>query len=588
MRELPLSNPGEADHRSPRRYLLWVARRLLPSLGAGMGCGIVWMVTQALMPAIIGRAIDAGITAADTGALVAWSGALLGLGVVQAAAGVTRHRFAVFNWLAGAYLTIQVVTRQATRLGGTLPKRLATGEVVSVGVADISHVGNSLDVTARAAGAVVSIVVVGVILVVTAPVLGLVVLIGVPLMAAAVAPLLRPLHRAQQRQRDLVGELTTRSGDIVAGLRVLRGIGGEQAFADRYRRESQAVRWAGVRVARADALLEAAQILLPGMLVALVTWLGARFAVGGTITVGQLVAFYGYAFFLIQPMRTLTEAADKITKALVSGGRIVRILALRPELPDEGTATVPARSDLVDIASGLVVRPGRLLAIAAAAPQDAQAIADRLGRFTEGEVSWGSAAGAVRLRDLPLETVRRRILVSVNGDRLFSGPLRDELAPAGTRHAVRGGAAPHAPRSASGAGNEEELRAALHAACAEDLVADVGLDSYIAEGGREFSGGQQQRLRLARALAADPDVLILVEPTSAVDAHTEARIAGRLAKVRGGRTTIVCTTSPLVLDRADHVAYVEDGKVVAEGTHSDLLVSEPRYAQTVTREEEAE
>jgi ABC-type multidrug transport system fused ATPase/permease subunit len=588
MRELPLSNPGEADHRSPRRYLLWVARRLLPSLGAGMGCGIVWMVTQALMPATIGRAIDAGITAADTGALVAWSGALLGLGVVQAAAGVTRHRFAVFNWLAGAYLTIQVVTRQATRLGGTLPKRLATGEVVSVGVADISHVGNCLDVTARAAGAIVSIAVVGAILVVTAPALGLIVLLGVPLMAVAVAPLLRPLHRAQQRQRDLVGELTTRSGDIVAGLRVLRGIGGEQVFADRYRRESQAVRWAGVRVARADALLEAAQILLPGMLVALVTWLGARFAVGGTITVGQLVAFYGYAFFLIQPMRTLTEAADKITKALVSGGRIVRILSMRPELSDEGTATVPASGDLVDIASGLVVRPGRLLVIAAAAPEDAQAIADRLGRFTEGEVSWGSAAGAVRLRDLPLATVRRRILVAVNGDRLFSGRLRDELAPAGTLHTARGGATLHAPRSAFGAGNDEDLRAALHAACAEDLVADVGLDSHIAEGGREFSGGQQQRLRLVRALAADPDVLILVEPTSAVDAHTEARIAGRLAKVRSGRTTIVCTTSPLVLDRADHVAYVEDGKVVAEGTHRDLLGAEPRYAQTVTREEEAE
>src|SRR5918992_6066909 len=431
MRELPLPNPGAADHRSPPRYLLWVARRLLPSLGAGMGCGIVWMVTQALMPAIIGRAIDTGITADDTGALMAWAGALLGLGVVQAAAGVTRHRFAVFNWLAGAYLTIQVVTRQANRLGGTLPKRLATGEVVSVGVADISHVGNALDVTARAAGAVVSIVVVGAILLVTAPALGLIVLIGVPLMAVVVAPLLRPLHRAQHRQRDLVGELTTRSGDIVAGLRVLRGIGGEQVFADRYRRESQAVRSAGVRVARADALLEGAQILLPGLLVALVTWLGARFAAGGTITVGQLVAFYGYAFFLIQPMRTLTEAADKITKALVSGGRIVRILAMRPELPDEGTVTQPPRGDLVDIASGLVVRPGRLLGIAAVAPEDARAIADRLGRFTEGEVSWGSADGAVRLRDLPLQTVRRRILVAVNGDRLFSGRLRDELAPAG-------------------------------------------------------------------------------------------------------------------------------------------------------------
>lgn len=562
MRDLPLPEPGAADHRSPPRYLLWVARRLLPSLIGGVGCGTIWMVTQALMPATIGQAIDTGITAGDAGALTAWSAALLGLGVVQAVAGITRHRFVVFNWLAAAYLTIQVVTRQATRLGATLPRRLATGEVVSVGVSDISHIGNALDVTARASGAVVSIAVIGTILLLTSPPLGLIVLLGVPLMAVAVAPLLRPLHRAQQRQRELVGELTTRSGDIVAGLRVLRGIGGEHVFADRYRTESQAVRWAGVRVARADALLDAAQVLLPGLLVALVTWLGARFAISGAISVGQLVAFYGYAFFLVQPIRTLTEAADKITKGLVSAGRVVRILAMRPDLPDEGSAAAPGRADLVDIASGLVVRPGRLVAVAAAAPGDAQAIADRLGRFADGEVAWGM----LRLRDVPMATVRRRIVVATNADRLFSGRLGDELS---------GGADVSA----------EQLRTALHAACAEDLVADVGLDGHVAGGGREFSGGQQQRLRLARALAADPDVLILVEPTSAVDAHTEARIAGRLAKARSGRTTIVCTTSPLVLDRAEHVVYVEDGRVVAEGTHRDLLGTEPRYAATVTREE---
>ena len=104
----------------------------------------------------------------------------------------------------------------------------------------------------------------------------------------------------------------------------------------------------------------------------------------------------------------------------------------------------------------------------------------------------------------------------------------------------------------------------------------------MAERGREFSGGQQQRLRLARALLADPPVLVLVEPTSAVDAHTEARIADRLGACRPGRTTVVCTTSPLVLDRADHVIYVESGRVVAEGTHRELLDREPRYAATVT------
>jgi ABC-type multidrug transport system fused ATPase/permease subunit len=530
-------------------------------MAGGAAWGIVWMVTQALMPATIGRAIDEGLTAKDTGALALWTGVLLALGAVQAVSGIMRHRFALTNWLGAAFRTVQVTSRHAVRLGATLPKRLETGEVVAVGIADIAHIGGAMDVTARGSGAVVAIILVGTILLVTSLPLGLIVLIGVPLMAAVIAPILRPLHHRQRRQRDLLGELTTRSSDIVTGLRVLRGIGGEQVFAGRYRDGSQAVRTAGVRVARTESLLEGAQVLLPGLLVALVTWIGARFALAGQITVGQLVSFYGYSVFLVEPMRTLTEAADRITRAHVAARRVVRILATERDLSDEGT--VPgAAGDLVDEASGLTVRPGRLTAVAAAAPEDAGAIADRLGRFSDGAVVWGG----VPLRDLPLSRVRASVLVADTDARLFSGRLRDEL----------------------GGHGDETLWPALHAACAADILDELpdGLDAEVAEAGREFSGGQQQRLKLARALAADPEVLILVEPTSAVDAHTESRIAGRLAGLREGRTTVVCTTSPLVLDQADEVVFVESGRVTAAGTHRGLLATAPRYAATVTREEE--
>lgn len=533
------------------------------SMAGGLAFGVLWMVTQALMPATIGRAIDAGVTGDDTDALLLWSGILLLLGAVQALSGVMRHRFALANFLGGAFRTIQVTTRQAVRLGATLPERVATGEIVSVGIADISQIGGSLEITARGTGSVVAIVLVGAILLATSLPLGLIVLVGVPLLAAIVGPMLRPLHHHQQRQRELQGELTTRSSDIVSGLRVLRGIGGEQVFAGRYREESQAVRAAGVRVGRTESFLEGAQVLLPGLLVALVTWIGARFALAGQITIGQLVSFYGYAVFLVEPLRTLTEAADRITKGLVAARRVIRILDLEPEPADDGTAHGDG-GDLVDETSGLTVRPGRLTAIAASAPEDAQAIADRLGRFTDGAVAWGG----VPLRDLPLAYVRERVLVADNDARLFSGTLVDELG--------------------AGVAGGDAVTAALHAACAGDIVDDLpdGLRTTVAEAGREFSGGQQQRLRLARALAADPEVLVLVEPTSAVDAHTEARIAGRLAEFRRGRTTVVCTTSPLVLDHADEVAFVEDGRVSAAGPHRELLATALGYATTVTREED--
>ena len=544
------------------------ARNKGPLIG-GVLLGIVWMVSQALMPAAIGKAIDVGVTDRDLDGLVTWGLVLLGLGLLQATAGTVRHRLAVHVWLAGAYRTVQITVRQANRLGAALPKRLSTGEMVSIGTSDMDQIGGALDITARGSGAVVAIAVVAVILLSTSMPLGLVVVLGVPVLVLIVSVLIRPLHRRQQAYRDQQGRLTTRAGDIVTGLRVLRGVGGEPVFSDRYRTESQRLRAEGVRVARVDSLLEAAQILLPGSFVALVTWLGARFALQGDITAGQLVAFYGYAAFLITPLRTLTEVLNKYTRGYVAARRVVRLLGLTPEFTDPAEpAQLPERpGELVDLESGLVVRPGRLTALASTTPEEAVAVADRLGRYVDADVT----LHGVPLRDLTLDTVRERILVADNDARLFAGPLRAELDPRDSA-------------------DDATIHAALTAASATDIVEALpdGLATMVAERGREFSGGQQQRLRLARALVVDPEILVLVEPTSAVDAHTEARIADRLGEARRGRTTLVCTTSPLLLGRADRVVFLEDGKVVAEGTHTELLATEPRYAATVTREESAE
>ncbi|MET8047565.1 ABC transporter ATP-binding protein [Streptosporangium sp. NPDC005286] len=563
MRSLPAADPGLPDARSPIRYLLWVARMQRGPLLLGIGYAILWWLAMALVPAAMGNGIDA-ITAKDLSALVTWGAVVLALGITQAVTGILRHRMAVYNWLSAAYRTVQVTVRQSTRLGATLPKRMSTGEVVSVGNSDIAHIGNAMDILLRGCGAVVAIAVVTVILIDASPQLGLMVLVGLPLVAVAVAPLLKPLHRRQNDHRDLQGDLATRAADIVTGLRVLRGIGGERVFADRYGAESQRVRHAGVRVASVESMLEGAQVLLPGLLIAGVTWLGATFAMRGEITAGQLVAFYGYAVFLIAPVRTLTEAADKLTKGHVAARRVVRILALKPEV--EGGTGRSEGGLLRDVTSGVAVRPGMLTAVAAAVPEEAVTIADRLGRYSDGDVDFGDVA----LDALPISEVRRRVLVADNEAQLFAGMLRDEL-------------------DVTGRASDEEITRALQAACAVDIVEALpgGLEGRVAEAGREFSGGQQQRLRLARALTLDPEVLILIEPTSAVDAHSEARIADRLAKARAGKTTLVCTTSPLVLDRTDHVIYVEGGVVRAEGTHRELLATHPGYTAVVTRGEES-
>lgn len=566
VRRLPLEHPGTADHRSSGRFLLWLMRGQWRTLLGGCLLGVVWMVCQAVMPALIGLAIDRGVAARDTGALLTWTLAMLGVGVLQAVSGVMRHRFAVTNWLTAAYRTVQLVGRQAVHLGATLPRRVATGEVVAIGTNDLAHLGNAMDVMARAAGAVVSFLVVAAILLDTSVTLGLVVLIGVPLLLLAVGPLLKPLQRRNLTQRDMMGDLANLATDIVSGLRILRGIGGERVFHERYVRDSQKVRAAGVQVGRLQSVLDAMQVLLPGIFVVLVVWLGARFAVQGRISAGELVAFYGYAAFLLIPLRTATEFANKWIRAFVAARRVIRVLALQPEHADpaQDFAEPPPGSDLVDVGSGLRVPAGRLVALVSDDPAESAAVADRLGLYADGEVRWGE----VPLAGLPRDVVRRRVVVSDTGSTLFSGTLREGID-------VRG----------HGRGAVED---ALHTASAEDVLEALadGIDAQVAERGRSFSGGQRQRLVLARALAAAPEVLVLVEPTSAVDAHTEARIADRLHEHRAGLTTVVTTTSPLLLDRADEVAFLVDGRVVATGKHRRLLAEEARYRAVVTRDVE--
>ncbi|WTA85511.1 ABC transporter ATP-binding protein/permease [Streptomyces antimycoticus] len=580
MRRFPDPDPGNPDHRSPISYLLWLAAYQRNAIFLGALYGIVHMLAQALVPAAVGTAIDAGIIARDQRALLWWGGAVVALGTIQAAAGILRDRAALTTRLGAAYRTAQLIARQAARLGATLPKRVAKGEIVNAGVADIGRLGEALAETARGSGSIVAIAVVAAILLHTSWQLGLVVLLGVPLMVGTVSLLIRPLHRRQQRLREQQAELTGRAVDIVSGLRVLRGIGGEDVFADRYRADSQRVRAAGVAVARVEALLEGAKVLLPGLLTTVVVWLGAHYVASGRMGPGQLVAFYGYAVFLVDPLRRLTTAAGRLTQGHVAARRITAFLALRPEFapgaaapaPYEGPCEGPVPCEgrpcegpvpLADPDSGLIVAPGRFTAVACASPTDTATLAARLGRYTDSTVTLGDTP----LGDLPPDEIRRRILVADNDDRLFAGPLREELR---------------------GRGSDAELERAVDAACARDIAEALpdGLDDLVAESGRNFSGGQQQRLRLVRALMADPEVLILVEPTSAVDAHTEARIARGVSDLRAGRTTLVFTTSPVVLDRADHVVYVQSAKAVAQGSHGDLL-TDVRYRSVVAREESA-
>ena len=594
MLTLPDPRLGTPDLASPWRFLLWHARKMWRTLAAGLALAIVWTLAQALVPWAVGRTIDAGVGARDGGALARWCLLLLALGVTQVGAGVLRHRMAVWQWMQGALRTQQLVGEHTAAHGTAVSAGATTGEVVATVARDAPRIGDLFDVSTRFAAAVVGYAVVAVLLLRVDVLLALFVLLGVPVLSASLAVVVRPLNARQSAQRDAEGELTALGADTVAGLRVLRGIGGEERFAARYAVRSQAVRRAGVRVAPFQASLDSTQVLLPGAFVVLLTWLGARAAVEGRITAGELVTLYGSAAFLAQPLGTASEALGKYVRCMVATRRVLAVLRVRaahsggadgPVRPPGGHAAAAGGGVLFDPDSGLHVAAGRLTALVAPVTEEASRLAHRFARLDADLPSapdapdrpdghGGTPAAAPRLDGTPVDLLdvddlRRRVLVSEAQPRLFTGRLRDEIDP-------------------DGAHDDDQVLAALHVADAHDVLDALpeGLDAEVQEQGRSFSGGQRQRLALARALLADPDVLVLVEPTSAVDAHTEARIAERLHTARAGRSTVVTTASPLLLDRADSVALLVGGRVVAQGTHRELLRTTPAYRRTVARDED--
>lgn len=565
MRTFSDTDHGKPDLRSPWRYLLWMAARHRRLLLLDSVFNVMWSGGLALTPAVIGQAINTGLVAKDQTALVRWGLVVVGLGIATALSALLVECLELRLKVEPAYETMRLVTRKACELGTTVDRKSSAGDLVTVGVSDISLIGQTLEVGARGVGGAVAFVVVATLMLVASWQVGLLVLIAVPAILFVTTRLARTLRSRQSRLRTQQRELTDQAVDIVRGLRVLRGIGGEELFSGRYRDGSQRLRSVALKQARASAFLGAARTFLPSLLLAGVVALAAELVLTEQLSAGQMVAFYGYATYLVVPINRITFAVSKAMQGHVAAANVIRLLRTEPDVgPGPESGAVPGTGVLADPDSGLRVPAGGLTAVVCSAGESA-ALADRLGRYVES----GATYAGQPLAGLPLAGVRERILVTTADEHLFAGALRRELNPGGRP---------------DGSGSDDQLWAAVDAAAARDIVEAMPerLDTQVAAGGREFSGGQQQRLRLARALMADPEVLVLVDPTSAVDANTESRMAEGMERLRRGRATVVFTTSVLLLHRADHVVLVLDGTVAAEGSHESLM-ADARYRSLVER-----
>ncbi|WP_420712668.1 ABC transporter ATP-binding protein [Streptomyces sp. SA3_actF] len=473
---------------------------------------------------------------------------------------------------AGHVLRLAVVRRVLDARGGAESDRLS-GELANVATEDAKRVGAVTMALMNGIWALAGITVSAVALLLTSVPLGLVVLLGTPVLLWLGHLLSKPLERRSEAEQDQAAGAAGVAADLVAGLRVLRGLGAQGAAVERYRRTSRVSLVATLRAARAESWQSGLVLALTGCFLALIAWVGGRLALDGSLSLGQLVSAVGLALFLVGPLETFAWVNAELAQGRASAARIAKVLGAGPAVAG-GEEPVPADARGELRLSGVRLRgldgvdlrvpAGRLTGIAVSDPALADALLDCLGREADPE------AGAVELDGVSLTRVdpaalRAAVLVARHDAALFEGSLAANVVAAG--------------EDPDGAAAGPAMAAADADEVARALPYGAGTD--VGEGGRSLSGGQRQRVLLARALHAAPPVLVVHDPTTAVDAATEARIARGLGDFRRGRTTVVVTNSPALLAVTDHVVFLDGGRVGAEGTHEELARTHETYRGTV-------
>ncbi|MDA0183099.1 ABC transporter ATP-binding protein/permease [Solirubrobacter phytolaccae] len=505
---------------------------------------------EALVPVVVGAAIDDAVAPSDGSALLLWVGllavlfAFLSTAYREGARAEERARET-----AAHALRMQVMERVVDPRGGG-EAGLMPGQLLSVATADVDASAGVIAGLAYGTGVVVALVAGTIVLLVTSLTLGLTVLVGLPVIVWAGGRLGALLSRRAAGQQAEAADASGVAADLVTGLRVLQGIGAADTAAERYRVASQSSLRATLGAARAEIALGATAVLVGGLAVAGVAFVGGRLALEGEISLGELIAAAGITQFLVGPLSRLAWVGGLLARARGSATRLAEVLSAPPAVPAPTTPTSLRLESPPKVSVGTLEVPGgALFGVVTDAPE---ALLAALARESSEAVV---TVDGVALAAMDPAAARATVVVAPHEATLLSGTVRDNV-----------------PGAAD---------AALEAAAATDVIAALpdGLDTELADAGSSLSGGQRQRIALARALATQAPVLVLHDPTTALDAATEARVAAAMRQARAGTTTILVTTSPLLLAACDVVAHVRDGRVKT-ASHAELL-ADATYRETV-------
>ncbi|WP_197287660.1 ABC transporter ATP-binding protein [Streptomyces apocyni] len=545
--------------------------------------GMAHQGCEAMVPVVIGVVIDKAVATGSSGALLRWTLVLAALFFVLSTCYRTAARISERAGEQAAHrIRLDLGARVLDPRGGADAGRLP-GVLTTIATGDAKRVGSVPAVLPFGIAAIAGLAISAVVLLRISVPLGLLVLLGIPPLLWLGHRISMPLERRSGVEQERAAHASGVAADLVGGLRVLKGIGAEPAAVDRYRRTSQDSLAAALRAANSRAWHDGAILALTGIFIVVIGLVGAHLAMRGEITVGELVAAVGLAQFLLGPFQLLTFVNGEFAQGRASAGRIAEVLASPPAV----TAGSAALTD--PVAGGLRLRgvthgalrgldldiaPGSTVGVVASDPAVAADLLLCLGRERDPE------QGAIELDGTPLADldptdIRRAILVAHHDAALFESSLIDN---------VRGGIdATGATADGATDGMTVDVGPALAASAADDVARMLpdGVDTPLSERGRSLSGGQRQRVALARALAADQPVLVVHDPTTAVDTVTESRIAARLKELRRDRTTLLVTTSPALLAVTDRVVVLDGGAVTADGCHPDLVATDEAYRSVV-------
>ncbi|MCQ4199519.1 ABC transporter ATP-binding protein/permease [Streptomyces coelicoflavus] len=482
-----------------------------------------------------------------------------GMRILQKANTTEAHRWRVR--VAGAEL--QPVARDTD---------LKSGEVLTIATEDADQTADIIEVVPLLISSLVAVLIAAVALGLADLRLGLLVIVGTVGILSVLSVMSRRIGSSTREQQARVARAGAKVADLITGLRPLHGFGGNHAAFRAYRRVSTDAKQQSVTVARVGGVYAGTALALNAVLAAAVTLTAGWLAFEGRISMGELVMAVGLAQFIMEPLKLFSEMPKYVMIARASAERMALVLTT-PPVTTPGRERQAEGADLeVDcVRHGTLrkvrfrVSAGEFVAVAAYQPRAAADLAAVLALNVPPDAYEGTVrVGGRDLADLAVEAVRERLLVNPYDGEIFAGTLRSNIDPTGTSRIV-----------------SESVQASM----LTDVVAlhREGLDHAVRDRGANLSGGQRQRLSLARALAADTDVLVLRDPTTAVDAVTEQFIARGVAELRRGRTTLVITSSPALLDAADRVLVLDDGVVTAEDTHRGLLATDEQYRLAVTR-----